>query len=220
MVPLMFAGERFFALAPGGLFWPRRNALLLADLHLEKASFYARFGQMLPPHDSIETLAQVDALVASSRALEVWCLGDSFHDPQGVSRLTPVARARLRDLTERVAWTWITGNHDPMDAAPVGGRIAAEAHIDGICLRHAIDARDARPEISGHWHPKLSLSLRGHRVSRACFVRSQRRLILPAFGAFTGGMRADDPVLLGALGAPAEALVVTRDNLLCFPLGR
>lgn len=220
MVPLSFAGERFFALARGGLFWPRRNALLLADLHLEKASYFARFGQMLPPHDSLETLAQIEMLIDATGARELWCLGDSFHDPNGVLRLPEAARARLADLTTRVEWNWITGNHDPLDAAPVGGRIAVEAIVDGICLRHAIDCDDPRPEISGHWHPKLRLNLRGHRVSRPCFVRTGQRLVLPAFGALTGGMRADDPVLLNACGVPAEALVVAQDRLLRFPLQR
>lgn len=217
MVPFTFAGEAFSALA-GGLFWPRRKALVLADLHLEKASYFARFGQLLPPHDSIETLRQVAALVEDSGALEIWCLGDSFHDRDGFRRLSADARTRLEALTTRVRWTWITGNHDPMDTTPIGGRIVEEAHVDGICLRHAADLADARPEISGHWHPKLHLTLRGHRLSRPCFVRAGQRLVLPAFGAFTGGMRADDPALLGALGSPAEALVVSGNALLRFPL--
>lgn len=219
MVPLSFANEQFLAVAGGGLFWPRRDALLLADLHLEKASSYARWGQLLPPHDSFDTLAQVETLIDRTGAREVWCLGDSFHDPEGPSRLQPTARARLDEIMARVEWTWIMGNHDPFHQQPVGGHIMSESHIDGFTLRHAIDPRETGPEISGHWHPKLRLNLRGHRISRPCFVRSRDRLVLPAFGSFTGGMRADDPALLNALSAPAEALIISQNELLRFPLG-
>lgn len=219
MVRFLFCGEEVFALPQGALFWPRRGALLLADLHLEKASWFARLGQMLPPYDSLVTLGDVEALVAATGAREVWCLGDSFHDRDGCERLPARAREMLLGLTGRVAWTWITGNHDPHLSDPCGGRVLPEAVVDGLVLRHAADVRDPRPELSGHYHPKLRVTVRGRRVSRRCFVRRGDKLVLPAFGSLTGGLDADHPELIRAVGgAGAEALVPVNDRLLRFPL--
>lgn len=217
MVPFSFAGEDFLIMGQGALFWPARKALLIADLHLEKASFFARFGQMLPPYDSNATLAAIEALADETGARELWCLGDSFHDGEGPFRLDEQARTRLLALAARLDWTWITGNHDPLTIAP-GGRVLDEACLHGICLRHETLGSDRRPEISGHWHPKLRMRVRGQNLSRRCFVHAPGRLILPAFGAFTGGMRADDPAITKAVGTPAEALVPANGRLLRFPL--
>jgi metallophosphoesterase superfamily enzyme len=112
MVPLSFGGQDFKALPQGALYWPARRALLVADLHLEKASWFAGRGQMLPPYDSMATLADLAALVAATAAAEVWCLGDSFHDVGGCDRLPTAARETLTGLTQATRWTWITGNHD------------------------------------------------------------------------------------------------------------
>lgn len=202
----------------GALYWPAREALLVADLHLEKASWYARGGQMLPPYDSIATLTELAAIQASTQAREIWCLGDSFHDKAGCERLGPEARARLTALTHATRWTWITGNHDAGLIDHCGGVIAGEAVIDGLVLRHEADPADARPELSGHFHPKLRLRFRGRHVARRCFVASGTKLILPAFGALTGGMDADDPAIVRIVGRPAQALVAVEDRLLRFPL--
>ncbi|MBS0283642.1 MAG: phosphoesterase, partial [Proteobacteria bacterium] len=112
MVPFSFAGHELIALPEGALFWPARAALLVADLHLEKASFFAGAGQMLPPYDSIATLADLSRLAAATDAREIWCLGDSFHDVTGSERLSDAARDMLGALTAHARWTWITGNHD------------------------------------------------------------------------------------------------------------
>jgi len=219
MVPFSFGGHALFALAQGAVFWPTRRALLVADLHLEKASWYARGGQMLPPYDSIATLTELAALQASTSAREIWCLGDSFHDKEGCERLQPDARARLIALTAATRWTWITGNHDSVLTDHCGGDVIAEAAVDGLVLRHEADPRDMRPELSGHFHPKLRLTVRGRHVARRCFVASGTKLILPAFGALTGGMNADDPVIIRAVGGgAAQALVPVEDKLLRFPL--
>ncbi len=222
MVRLSFAGIDWAVLAPGALFWPARRALIVADLHLEKASFFAGFGQMLPPYDSHATLAGLIALIEGHDAQEVWCLGDSFHDARGCERLPADAQASLRALTARVRWTWIAGNHDACAVALTnhcGGHVLAEAEVDGLLLRHEADPDEIRPELSGHFHPKLRLSLRGHRVARRCFVASATKIILPAFGAFTGGLDAGDPAIIRALGhRPAQALVPLSDRLLRFPL--
>ncbi|MBB6192468.1 hypothetical protein FHS51_002715 [Sphingobium wenxiniae] len=218
MVPLSFAGHDFLALPEAALFWPAQGALLVADLHFEKASWYARFGQFLPPHDSAATLDLIEGLVARTGAKAVWSLGDSFHDADGAARLDRATRERLAALTARLDWIWIVGNHDAGAARMPGGRRVAEAVVEGVCLRHEAMAGDPRPEISGHFHPKLRLSLRGRHVSRRCFVGSESKLILPALGALTGGLDAGHGEIRRAVGPGAMALVPVADRLLRFPL--
>jgi uncharacterized protein len=218
MVRFSFCGRELAALPQGALFWPERRALLVADLHLEKASWFAATGQMLPPYDSIATLADLATLAAETGAREVWCLGDSFHDRDGCNRLPPRAREALTALTSATRWTWIVGNHDPAFADPCGGHIVEEAELDGLVLRHQAVPAETRPELSGHFHPKLRINRRGRPVARRCFVASADKLILPAFGALTGGLDADHPEILRAVGGPADALVPLGDRLLRFPL--
>ena len=218
MVRFTFCGRDFEALPQGALFWPARRALLIADLHLEKASWFARLGQMLPPYDSLATLSDLTALVAATGAAEIWCLGDSFHDRLGCERLPPRAREMLTGLTAATRWTWITGNHDVGMIDHCGGDIAGEAEVDGLLLRHEADPAETRPELSGHFHPKLRISRRGRQVSRRCFVATERKLILPAFGALTGGLDAHHPEIVRAVGPRAEALVPVADRLLRFPI--
>jgi hypothetical protein len=218
MVPFSFAGETFAASADGALFWPAREALLVADLHLEKASWFARLGQFLPPYDSHATLTALAAEVEHSGAARLYCLGDSFHDRFGCERLDPGARALLTSLTSRLDWTWIVGNHDPGFADHCGGRIADEVELGGIILRHEAVRGEPRPEISGHFHPKLRVHLRGRQVSRRCFVASPSKIIMPAFGSLTGGLDAHHPEIMGQVGAKAAALVPVSNRLLRFPL--
>ena len=218
MVRLSFSGHELMALPQGALFWPARQALLVADLHLEKASWFARFGQMLPPYDSIATLADLTAIAATTGAQEIWCLGDSFHDRHGCERLPAQAREMLNQLTASVRWTWITGNHDAGFADHCGGEIADESEVDGLILRHEADPAETRPELSGHFHPKLRITHRGRRVSRRCFVATASKLILPAFGSLTGGLDAWHPEIVRAVGRDAQALVPVADRLLKFPI--
>ena len=218
MVRFSFCGIELAALAQGALYWPGRRALLVADLHLEKASWFAKSGQMLPPYDTLATLADLAALVAASAAEEVWCLGDSFHDPEGCERLPAEARERLTALTAATRWTWVVGNHDPAFSDACGGRIVDEAEIDGVVLRHQAEPAEPRPELSGHFHPKLRILRRGRLVSRRCFVAGTSKLILPAFGSLTGGLDAQHREILRAAGREAEALVPVADRLLRFPL--
>jgi len=218
MVRFTFSGQELVALPQGALFWPARKALLVADLHLEKASWFARFGQMLPPYDSIATLSDLTALAAGTGAEEIWCLGDSFHDTKGCDRLPTRARDLLTALTSTLRWTWITGNHDPGIADHCGGDVVTEAEVDGLLLRHEAEPAEPRPELSGHFHPKLRLTHRGRRISRRCFVATERKLILPAFGALTGGLDAGHPEIVRAVGGKAEALIPLADRLLRFPL--
>jgi DNA ligase-associated metallophosphoesterase len=218
MVPFSFAGETFAAGADGALYWPARQALLVADLHLEKASWFALAGQFLPPYDSHATLTALAGEVERIGATRLYCLGDSFHDRFGCDRLPASARALLVALTSRLDWTWIVGNHDPGFADHCGGRIADEVELAGIILRHEALRDECRPEISGHFHPKLRLHLKGRQVSRRCFVTSASKIIMPAFGSLTGGLDAHHPEILGSVGSNAAALVPVSDRLLRFPL--
>lgn len=218
MVPFSFAGHSLLALPQGALFWPARAALLVADLHLEKASWFAGGGQMLPPYDTLATLNDLAALVAATGAREIWCLGDSFHDSAGCDRLPEAARTMLGELASTRRWVWITGNHDAALVDHCGGAVMVEAEVDGLVLRHEADPAERRAELSGHFHPKLRVTVRGRRVARRCFVATGSKLILPAFGALTGGLDADHPEIVRAIGAGGEALVPVEDRLLRFPL--
>lgn len=216
---ISFGGHDFEVAGEVALFWPARKALLVADLHLEKASSYAMGGQFLPPYDSRATLEEL-AVLARKHAVEaIYCLGDNFHDDGGEARLEDEATRLLRQLTVSYDWRWIVGNHDPGLSANWGGVVHKELGVDGITLRHEAEPNDRRPEMSGHFHPKFRQEIRGRLVSRRCFVRSASKLILPAFGALTGGLDADDSAISEACGGCArEALVPAAGRVLCFPL--
>ncbi|MDE2303869.1 MAG: ligase-associated DNA damage response endonuclease PdeM [Sphingomonadales bacterium] len=222
--PLVFAGEEWRLVEGRALHWPREAALVVADLHLEKASWYAARGQMLPPYDSRATLERLAQAIGASAARRVFCLGDNFHDAEGPSRMEPQAARMLAQLTRAVDFVWITGNHDTALGAGMGGGIggvlAPEITVGGIVLRHHAQSGERAHELSGHFHPRLALSPHGRRIARPCAVASEARMILPAFGALTGGMKADDPAILAVL-QPARAiraLVAVRDRLLQFSL--
>lgn len=215
-----FGGHDFRIVDRTALFWPARTALIVADLHLEKASWFALGGQMLPPHDSMATLEQLAQGIAQSGARQIWCLGDNFHDDAGANRLPHAARALLARLTQAHEWHWITGNHDEHLPAQVGGKIMVEAEVDGLILRHQADLAELRPELSGHFHPKYRAQGKRGGVTRPCFVAGKSKLILPAFGALTGGLQAQHPEVMTAVGKGAEALIASGNRMLRFPLTR
>ena len=235
MVPVSFASFPFhgqeFALGTGGeamraMYWVEARALLVADLHLEKASFYASGGQMLPPYDSRETLERLALALRLTGARRVFCLGDNFHDAGGPDRLDPHAAGMLAALTRATDWVWITGNHDVKGAAAqapaLPGTHLVETVIDGIVLRHEAQVGETRPELSGHFHPRLRVTHRGRTIRRPCVVASETRLVLPAFGALTGGLDADSPAIRAALepARAADALVPAAGRLARFALWR
>ena len=226
MVPFSFAGEEM-ALAEGlAVYWPRERALLVADLHFEKASFFARFGQMLPPYDSRETLGRVAEAVRQTGARRVFCLGDNFHDNDGASRLEPHAAGMLDALTRATDWVWITGNHDNELSGAAGGTPVDEIVVNGLTLRHRAQAGETAPELSGHYHPRLRLTVRGRKIVRPCIVQAASatggRMILPAFGALTGGMDAADAAIMKAVQPThaIDALVSASNRIARFPLWR
>lgn len=205
-------------LAEGALYWPRHAALIVADLHLEKASWYAAHGQPLPPYDSHATLDRLARLATDTGARAIWCLGDSFHDRDAASRIAPAVAERLRALCAATRLLWVAGNHDGLSAGAWGGEIAEELVVDGIVLRHQCRPDEERAEISGHFHPRLRLSVRGRGVARPCFAGSARRMILPAFGSLTGGLDvADDAIAANFNGKPYRAMLVAQERILSFP---
>lgn len=218
MVPLSFAGHDFVIVDRAALYWPRERALFVADLHFEKASWYARSGQMLPPYDSAATLDRLEHVLDLCGADSLWCLGDNFHDSDGAARLDPALARRLESLSRRIAVNWITGNHDSGLEKGFGGCVAEEAVVGGVALRHKAEPRGSVPELSGHFHPRIRVRLRGRTVSRPCFVACSDRLILPAFGALTGGLDAQDPAILAVMGTGPCAIVATESTALRFDL--
>lgn len=217
MVPFSFAQTEMRLVQGRALYWPREQALLVADLHLEKASFFAGHGQMLPPYDSRETLERIALAIRQTGARRLFCLGDNFHDGEGAARLEPHAAGMLAALTRVVEWVWIAGNHDGQS-----GDTFDKLEIGGVILRHRARPGETRPELSGHFHPRLSVSARGRPIARHCAVKSERRMILPAFGALTGGMDARAPEIFAALqpASAIDAVTCASGRLVEYPLWR
>lgn len=217
-----FGGQSFELAGEAALYWPSQRTLLVSDLHLEKASAFALGGQMLPPYDSLSTLLEIAALVAQYRPERLVSLGDNFHDDAGELRLASDAAHLLKQLVAQTDWIWITGNHDRNIEARWGGTSVDEIAVSGVLLRHEALRGEGTPEISGHFHPKYRQLLRGRMVSRRCFVKGPRKLIMPAFGAFTGGLDAQDVAIYNACDLAesehAEALVSTRSGFVRFRL--
>ncbi len=148
----------------------------------------------MPPYDTAQTLRRLQVAVARLRPATVICLGDSFHDRGAAARLAPADTAVLRDLTAGRRWIWIGGNHDPAPPPEFGGEIAGEISMGGLNFRHQAE-RGAEAEISGHFHPVASVSIRGRGLRRRCFTVGHQRMIMPAFGAYAGGLNVLDPAV-------------------------
>lgn len=214
---LDFGGHPFVPLAGRALFWPRHAALIVADLHLEKASWYAAHGQPLPPYDSHDTLDRLARLAAETGARAIWCLGDSFHDQGAARRIVPAIADRLHRQAASAKLLWIAGNHDGLSGGAWGGEVADELVVDDIVFRHESRPGEARPEISGHFHPKLRLTMRGRPIARPCFAGDEQRLIMPAFGSLTGGLDVGDAAIAANFPGTYRAMLVAQGRLLSFP---
>jgi DNA ligase-associated metallophosphoesterase len=223
--PFPFAGHELALGAGRALYWSAERALLVADLHLEKASWFAARGQMLPPYDSRDTLERLADAVKQTGARRVITLGDNFHDDAGALRLDAHCTGMLEALTRSLDWVWITGNHDEQLPRGFGGTILPELELGGVVLRHEARAGERAPELSGHYHPKLRVNVRNRHIARPCAVLGRgaggaERMILPAFGSLTGGMDAAAPEIRAAL-APAnriEALMPAKGRIARFAL--
>ncbi|MGE0595965.1 MAG: ligase-associated DNA damage response endonuclease PdeM [Hyphomonadaceae bacterium] len=212
-VEAKLGGQIVVALPEGALWIESARALVFSDLHLEKGSSFARNGQMLPPYDTMATLARVSALMARHAPEIVVSLGDSFHDGGGPARMGPQDRALLQDLIGRVDWIWIEGNHDSKCAETLGGAARETLHVGAIVLRHEPSARAAPGEIAGHLHPCARVAGRGRSVRRRCFAYDGERLVMPAFGAFTGGLNVCDAAFTPIFPDGALALVLGKNRV-------
>lgn len=185
----------------GALFAPDLRALLVADLHLEKATSLARRGLHLPPYDTRESLKQLGAVLTASGAQRLIFLGDSFHDGEARARIDPADLATLRAITGVAETLWIAGNHDPVPPSDIGGAVVEELVLGSVSLRHQPRPLAAgEQEIAGHLHPAAAITARGLRIRRRCFIADERRLIVPAFGSYTGSLSVRSDAFAGLFG--------------------
>jgi uncharacterized protein len=217
-VGFALAGTAVTALAEGALWLSSARALIVSDLHLEKGSSFARRGQMLPPYDTRATLGRLVALVDRLAPDVIVSLGDSFHDPFAAGRLSDEDAATVRSLTAGADFVWIEGNHDPRPPVGLGGRAAETLLVAGLTLRH--DPTGAEAEIAGHLHPCAAISGRGRRVRARCFATDGVRLVMPAFGAFTGGLNVCDAAFAPLFPAGCDAVLLARGNTYPAPARR
>ncbi len=211
------AGATLAARATGALWWPEQGLLCVSDLHLGKSERIARMGgSLLPPYETAETLDRLAAEIARLAPAAVICLGDSFDDDASAEGLDEADLARLLVLMAGRDWIWVAGNHDPGPLA-LGGRHLAGHSLGPLVFRHEALPAAAAGEVSGHFHPSFRLALGGRSVTRACFLHDARRLILPAFGAYTGGLDCGAPALAGLI-APEGRAILTGEPCIALPL--
>lgn len=213
-----FHGADLQALPSGALHWPAQNLLVVSDLHLGKSARLAEVGgAQLPPYDTRETLTRLDADLSTTNPAWVICLGDSF-DSTGIADALPEdERLWITRMQAGRDWTWIEGNHDP-GPVDLGGSHRAALSLGPLCFTH-IATPDGRGEVSGHYHPKARLMTRGRSLSRPCFLLDDKRLILPAYGAYTGGMRSDSATLTTLMEPGAQA-ILTGPRPVAIPMPR
>jgi uncharacterized protein len=216
---IVLAGVPLLADCAGALYWPEQGLLAVADLHLEKGSSFAARGILLPPYDTASTLLRLAALIARYAPRTVVCLGDNFHDGGGSARLADGDRESLRAMQRSRDWIWITGNHDPEPAANVGGMFADSRKIGALIFRHLPSG--AEGEIAGHLHPMARVAHRGRVVGRRCFIADNTRMVMPAFGAFTGGLNVRDEAFAAVFGTLAfTAHMLGDDRIYAFAARR
>jgi DNA ligase-associated metallophosphoesterase len=214
-------GDALVAAQPEGALWIEdARTLIVSDLHLEKGSSFALRGQMLPPYDTHAALTKLDMLMARLQPDIVVSLGDSFHDGGGPARMGERDRALLQSLIGRCDWIWVEGNHDGRAPETLGGVFRETLHLGALVLRHAPTEGEAPGEIAGHLHPCAKVSGRGRAVRRRCFATDGKRLVMPAFGAFTGGLNICDRAYTNVFPDGAIALVLGRDRILPAPQSR
>ena len=219
--PIRLAGAAFQADLCGALYWPDEATLVVADLHLEKGSSYAHRSrpQFLPPYDTSATIERLELLLRARNPKRVICLGDSAHDSGAADRMDIANAARINGLTSGRDWIWITGNHDPEPPSSWGGSVLREIAIGNVILRHQASTTppDADScEISGHFHPTASVSTRSARISARCFAVDGRRLLLPAFGAYAGGLNVLDPAIARLFDLAFNVVMLGRRRLFTF----
>jgi len=213
---ITLAGETLMPDPSGACYWPAAATVIVADLHLEKGTSYGPRGITLPPYDTAATLAALSAVLRRVRPERVICLGDSFHDGGAGERIDPSDRAALVELVGAHRWFWVAGNHDPEPPA-LGGRVVAELAIGGLVFRHEAEHGAPACEVSGHYHPRSGYRARGRSVVGRCFIGDGRRLILPAFGAYAGGLDVFDPAIVRLFPAGFDIHLIARGRVTRLP---
>lgn len=212
-----FRSETLHALSTGALYWPSKELLVVSDLHLGKSARAARFGgAQLPPYETTETLTRLSLDLETTKARRVICLGDSFDAPTLQTALPDSDLLTLTTLQAGLDWVWIEGNHDP-GPVQLGGTHRRSLMVGPLNFRHIAKTSPTPGEVTGHYHPKATLSLRGRALTRPCFLFDNTRLILPAYGAFTGGLHSHDPALTCLMSPTAEA-ILTGPRPCKFPM--
>lgn len=221
---ISLGGISFVPHLSGALYAPDLKALLIADLHLEQGTALARRGIAVPPYDTGLTLSLLEQVIAETTPSQLYLLGDSFHDATGHTLLDDAHLLRIRTITARLETTWISGNHDPSDKHELGGRCKGEVCLSArntITLRHEPQRKLSSPEISGHLHPGAGIVQRGHMVRGKCFVSDPARIILPAFGAYTGALPVTSRAFQGLFDTDATHVhLIAREKIHRFPLSR
>ena len=205
-----FAGESAICDWRGALFFPDISLLAVSDLHLEKGSSAARRGSLVPPYDTAATLARLKSAIDDFAPKIVVSLGDSFHDGEGSARMPDVFRDALVSLMAGRDWFWVSGNHDPDPPKGVGGESVRELSVGSLRFRHEPSLDAGEGEIAGHLHPCARIVQRGRSVRRRCFAADGRRMIMPAFGSYTGSLNVLDRAFAG---------LFHRDGLTAYMLG-
>ena len=206
---LEIAGVGFVADLSGALFWEEQSLLVVSDLHLEKGSSFASRGVLLPPYDTAATLLRLAAVIARHDPQVVIALGDSFHDRNAHERLSASDREAISALQARRDWIWISGNHDPALPPDLGGVVASEVAIGPILFRH--EPTGAAGEIAGHLHPKARVATRARWLERRCFASDGDRAVMPAFGAYSGGLSIRDAAFAKIFQTPGFVAHVLGD---------
>ncbi len=218
---LPLAGLLLQGVLDGAVFWREEATLIVADLHLEKGSSFAApiKPRFLPPYDTRATIDRLERLFTLYAPKRMICLGDSFHDRDAASRMDAADAARIAAMTSSCDWIWIAGNHDPAPSSQWGGSILREIAIGGIVFRHRADHSDlatGNGEVSGHFHPTAAVATRATRISGRCFASDGKRLLLPAFGAYAGGLNVLDPAISGLFGLAFTVVMLGRRRMFAF----
>ncbi|MBW8708724.1 MAG: ligase-associated DNA damage response endonuclease PdeM [Alphaproteobacteria bacterium] len=210
-------GETVLLDSCGAAFLPAQSTLVFADLHFEKGSSYARGRQYLPPYDTINTLLRMARAVARHKPARVIALGDSFHDREAGDRMGPEERGLLDSLSRSARFTWIAGNHDPNPPDWLAGDVTTCVRAGGLVFRHEPVAAFEAGEVAGHLHPCASVSKWGRSVRRRCFVSDGLRMILPSFGAYTGGLDVGDTAIAALFAGPFHAYMLGQTRVYAIP---
>jgi DNA ligase-associated metallophosphoesterase len=210
----VLCGEQLLCDLAGVLYWPEESLLVVSDLHLEKGASLAARGSLVPPYDTAATLAALAARIAWWKPARVISLGDNFHDGEASGRMPEIYRERLSGMMAGREWIWISGNHDPEPPSGLGGDCADEVSIGSLTFRHAPAPHFAVGEISGHLHPHARIVRRGKSVRRRCFATDGSRMVMPSFGAYTGGLNLRDRAFDGLFDEEGlHAHVIGRDRI-------